>query len=144
MIGRRQFITLLGGAAATWPLSVRAQSKLRTIGYLGSGSPSAQGPWIAAFVQRMRELGWIEGATFVVENRWAEGRSERYAEIAAEFVRLNVAVILTEGGCSACGTAGNSNYSDCLRGGGRSGRRGSGSLVSAAGRQCYRSVNPTA
>ena len=68
---RREFITLLGSTAATWPLSVRAQSKLRTIGYLGSGSPSAQGPWIAAFVQRMRELGWIEGVTFVVENRWA-------------------------------------------------------------------------
>ena len=70
---RRKFITLLGGVAATWPLSVRAQSKVRSIGYLGSGSSSAQGPWIAAFVQRMRELGWIEGATFVVENRWAEG-----------------------------------------------------------------------
>ena len=94
---RRQFITQLGGAAAIWPLSVRAQSKVQSIGYLGSGLPSAQGPWIAAFMQRMRELGWIEGATFVVENRWAEGRSERYAEIAAEFVRLNVAVILTEG-----------------------------------------------
>jgi hypothetical protein len=97
---RREFISLLG-AAATWPLSLRAQSKVRSIGYLGSGSQSAQGPWIAAFVQRMRELGWIEGATFVVENRWAEGRSERYAEIAAEFVRLNVAVILTEVAASA-------------------------------------------
>jgi putative ABC transport system substrate-binding protein len=94
---RREFITLLGGAAAILPLPVRAQSKVRSIGYLGSGSPSAQGPWIAAFVQRMRELGWIEGVTFAVEYRWAEGHSERYAEIAAEFVRLNVAVILTEG-----------------------------------------------
>jgi ABC-type uncharacterized transport system substrate-binding protein len=98
VVRRREFITLLGGAAAAaWPLSVRAQSKLRSIGYLGSGSLSAQGPWIAAFVQRMRELGWIEGVTFAVEYRWAEGRSERYAEIAAEFVRLNVDVILTEG-----------------------------------------------
>jgi ABC-type uncharacterized transport system substrate-binding protein len=94
---RREFITLLGGAAATWPFPVRAQSKARSIGYLGSGSLSAAGRWIAAFMQRMRELGWIEGVTFAVEYRWAEGRSERYAEIAAEFVRLNVAVILTEG-----------------------------------------------
>jgi hypothetical protein len=96
-VKRREFIGLLGGAAAALPLPVRAQSKMRSIGYLGSGSPSAQGPWIAAFVQRMRELGWIEGVTFAVEYRWAEGHSERYAEIAAEFVRLNVAVILTEG-----------------------------------------------
>jgi putative ABC transport system substrate-binding protein len=94
---KREVIVLLGGAAATWPLSVQAQSKVRSIGYLGSGSLSAQGPWIAAFVQRLRELGWIEGVTFAVEHRWAEGRSERYAEIAAEFVRQNVAVILTEG-----------------------------------------------
>jgi ABC-type uncharacterized transport system substrate-binding protein len=96
-VRRREFITVLGGAAAAWPLSARAQSKVRSIGYLGSGSPSAQGPWIAAFVQRMRQLGWIEGVTFAVEYRWAEGRSERYGEIAAEFLRLNVAVILTEG-----------------------------------------------
>ena len=73
-MNRREFILALGGAAA-WPLSARAQQneRMRRIGYLGSGSPSAQGPWIAAFVQRMRELGWIEGMTFVVENRWAEG-----------------------------------------------------------------------
>jgi putative ABC transport system substrate-binding protein len=96
MIGRREFITLLGGVGA-WPFAARAQSKVRSIGYLGSGSPSGQGPWIAAFVQRLRELGWIEGVTFAVEYRWAEGNSERYAEIAAEFIRLNVAVILTEG-----------------------------------------------
>ena len=95
--GRREFITLLGGAAAAWPLAAGAQSKVRSIGYLGSGLPSGQGSWIAAFVERLRELGWIEGVTFAVEYRWAEGRSERYAEIAAEFVRLNVAVILTEG-----------------------------------------------
>jgi putative tryptophan/tyrosine transport system substrate-binding protein len=78
-------------------VAARAQSKVRIIGYLGSGSMSAQGPWIAAFVHRMRELGWIEGATLAVEYRWAEGHSERYDEIAAEFVRLRVDVILTEG-----------------------------------------------
>ena len=81
---RRGFIALLGGTAVALPFAARAQSKVRSIGYLGSGSPSTQGPWIAAFVQRMRELGWIEGVTFAVEYRWAEGHSERYAEIAAE------------------------------------------------------------
>ena len=98
-IGRREFITLLGGAAATWPLAARAQStKLPTIGVLGTASTSAWGPWTAAFVARLRELGWIEGRTVAIEYRWADGRSERFAEIAAEFVRLKVDVILTTGG----------------------------------------------
>ena len=93
---RREFITLLGGAAA-WPLAVRAQQagKLPTIGFLGSSTPSAMGQWVAAFVQRLRDLGWIEGRTVAIEYRWAEGRSSRAAEIAAEFVRLNVDVIVT-------------------------------------------------
>jgi putative tryptophan/tyrosine transport system substrate-binding protein len=95
---RRDFITLLGGAAA-WPLAARAQqpAKLPTIGFLGSATPSAWGPWTAAFVQRLRELGWIEGRTIAIEYRWAEGRSKRYTEIAAEFVRLKVDVIVTSG-----------------------------------------------
>jgi putative tryptophan/tyrosine transport system substrate-binding protein len=96
---RREFITLLGGTAAAWPLAARAQqsAKLPTIGFLGSLSQSAQSTWTAAFVQRMREHGWIEGRTLAIEYRWAEGRSERFAEIAAEFVRLNVDVIVTAG-----------------------------------------------
>ena len=95
---RREFITLLGGAAA-WPLAARAQQpgKLPTIGFLGSSTPSAWSQWVAAFVQRLRELGWIEGRTVAIEYRWAEGRSERFAEIAAEFVRLKVDVIVTSG-----------------------------------------------
>ena len=95
---RREFITLLGGAAA-WPLAARAQQagKLPTIGYLGSGTPSTLGQWTAAFMQRLRELGWIEGRTVAIEIRWAEGRSDRYAEITAEFVRLKVDVIFTGG-----------------------------------------------
>jgi putative ABC transport system substrate-binding protein len=97
-VKRREFITLLGGAAA-WPIGARAQpvSKLPTIGFLGSATSATQGQWVAAFVQRLRELGWIEGRTIAIEFRWAEGRSERYAEIAAEFVRLNVDIIVTVG-----------------------------------------------
>jgi putative ABC transport system substrate-binding protein len=99
---RREFIALLGGAAtstAFWPLAARAQQpgKLPTIGFLGTTTPSVWGPWTAAFVQRLRELGWIEGRTVAIEVRWAEGRSERYTEIAAEFVRLKVDVIVTAG-----------------------------------------------
>src|SRR5262250_3253886 len=97
---RRTFITLLGGAAAAWPLAARAQQqagKLPTIGLLGANTPSAASQWVAAFVQRLRELDWIEGRTVAIEYRWAEGRSERFAEIAAEFVRLKVDVIVTSG-----------------------------------------------
>ena len=96
---RREFITLIGGAAAAWPLAARAQQagKLPTIGFLGAATPSAQSQWVAAFVQRLRELGWIEGRTVAIEYRWAEGRTERFAEIAAEFVRLKVDVIVTCG-----------------------------------------------
>jgi putative ABC transport system substrate-binding protein len=93
---RREFITLLGGAAA-WPVAARAQQagKLPTIGFLVAGTPTSHGQWVAAFVQRLRELGWIEGRTITIEYRWAEGRSERFAEIAAELVRRKVDVIVT-------------------------------------------------
>ena len=99
---RREFITLLGGAAA-WPVSARAQqaTKLPTIGYLGSATLATESQRMAAFVQRLRELGWVEGSTVVIDYRWAEGRTERYAEIAAEFVRLKVDVIVTVGGAVA-------------------------------------------
>ena len=97
---RREFITLLGGAAA-WPMAARAQqvSKLPIIGFLGagSGSDSVWKDWTAAFVQRLRELGWVEGRTIVIEYRWGDGRAERYADFAAEFVRLQVDVIVTSG-----------------------------------------------
>src|ERR1700745_2241537 len=94
---RREFITLLGGAAATWPLATGAQQpgKLPTIGFLGGATASAWSNWSAAFLQRLRELGWSEGRTVSIEYRWAEGRYERAAEIAAEFVRLKVDVIVT-------------------------------------------------
>jgi putative tryptophan/tyrosine transport system substrate-binding protein len=97
MSSRRDFITLLGGAAAAWPLAARAQQpgKLPTMGIIGSGTPATQSHWYAAFVQRLRELGWIDGRTVAVEYRWAEGRDERFAEIAAEFVQRKVDVIVT-------------------------------------------------
>ena len=93
---RREFITILGGAAAAWPLAVRAQQagKQPTIGFLGA-APSIESQRIAAFVQRLRELGWIDGRNLAIEYRWAEGRNERYTEIAAELVRLKVDVIVT-------------------------------------------------
>jgi putative ABC transport system substrate-binding protein len=95
---RREFITLLSGAAA-WPLAARAQqpAKLPTIGFLGSATSSAEVSAVAAFAQRLRELGWIENRTVAIEYRWAEGRTERYREIAAEFVQLKVDVIVTRG-----------------------------------------------
>jgi len=95
---RREFITLVGGAAA-WPLATHAQPvKLPTIGFLGTATPSTWSQFVAAFVQRLRDLGWVEGRNVAIEFRWAEGRTERYSEIATEFVRLKVDVIVTSGG----------------------------------------------
>src|SRR5215831_16554504 len=96
---RREFVALLGGAAAAWPLAARAQptARLPTIGFLGTAAASAWAPWTAAFVQRLRELGWIEGRTVAIEYRWAEGRAERSAEFAAEFVGLKVDLIVSGG-----------------------------------------------
>jgi ABC-type uncharacterized transport system substrate-binding protein len=98
---RRDFITLLGGAAVAWPHAARAQQagKLPTIGFLGTATATASGwtTWTAAFEQRLRELGWIEGRTVAIEYRWGEGRRQRFAEIAAEFVRRKVDVIVTGG-----------------------------------------------
>jgi putative tryptophan/tyrosine transport system substrate-binding protein len=100
-IRRREFITLLGGAAAC-PLAARAQQagKLPTIGFLGAATLLVESQRVAAFVQRLRELGWIEGRTVAIEVRWADGRTERFVEIAAEFVRLKVDVIVTQGTAS--------------------------------------------
>jgi putative ABC transport system substrate-binding protein len=96
---RREFLVTAGGAAAGWPLAARAQKagKPPTIGFLGPLSQSAMSPWTAAFVQRLRELGWIEGRTIAIEYRWADGRNEHLADSVAEFVRLKVAVIVTGG-----------------------------------------------
>jgi len=94
-IERRKFLATLGAAAA-WPLAARAQQagKLPTIGFLGGATPSAWSPLVAAFVQRLRELGWIENRNLAIEYRWAEGRSECYTEIVSEFIQLKVDVIV--------------------------------------------------
>jgi putative ABC transport system substrate-binding protein len=99
MMQRREFITLLGGAAAAWPIVAGAQQRdrLPTIGFLGANTPAAQSQWTAAFVQRLRELGWNDGRNLAIVYRWAEGSNERNAGIAAEFVRLKVDLILAHG-----------------------------------------------
>lgn len=95
---RRDFIKVLGGAAVAHPLVAQAQQpvKLPTIGFMGN-NPAFWTPYVAAFVERLPELGWIDGRTIAIEYRWAQGRPERVAEIAAEFVHLNVDVIVTYG-----------------------------------------------
>jgi putative ABC transport system substrate-binding protein len=77
---RREFITLIGGAAAAWPIATRAQqpARLPTIGYLSSGTPSSAKDWIDAFVQRLSELRWVVGNTVAIEYRWAEARNDRF------------------------------------------------------------------
>jgi ABC-type uncharacterized transport system substrate-binding protein len=96
---RREFITLLGGAAASWPLAASGQRtpKLPTIGFSSPTTASVENQRVAAFVQRLRAVGWIEGRTVAIKVRWAEGRSERAAEIVAEFVRQKVDVIVSRG-----------------------------------------------
>jgi len=103
---RREFFTLVGGAAAAWPLSARGQqpAKAPVIGFLGATTASAGNLWAAAFAQRLRELGWIEGRTVAIEYRWADGRNERVTEIATEFVRLKVDVIVTYANTAATAT----------------------------------------
>src|SRR4029078_4648527 len=94
---RRQFNAFFAGALA-WPIAARAQpAKLPTIALLGAAGQSAWTHWTAAFVQRLNELGWVQARTVNIEYRWAEGRTERFREIAAEFARLKVDVIVTVG-----------------------------------------------
>jgi putative tryptophan/tyrosine transport system substrate-binding protein len=94
---RRDFVTLLGGAATAWPLAAHAQQagKLPTIGYLGPATRSFESQQLAAFMGRLQQLGWVEGRTVAIEYRWAEGRNDGLAETVAEYVRLKVDVILT-------------------------------------------------
>jgi putative ABC transport system substrate-binding protein len=94
---RREFLLVAGGAATSWPLLARAQqpAKLPTIGYLGPNTPSVDTYRLPPFVQRLRELGWIEGRTINIEYQWAQGSRELADKIAAEFVRRKVDIIVT-------------------------------------------------
>jgi len=122
---RREFILALGGAAAAWPLAARAQqaAKLPTIGFLGALTASDQRQWIDAFVQRLRELGWIEGHTVMIEYRWAEGRFDRSTAMLGELIRLGVDVIVTHATYNVLAAKrGNVRHPDHLRLGRRPGR----------------------
>jgi putative ABC transport system substrate-binding protein len=97
LMRRREFTAFFAGALA-WPIAARAQpTKVPTIGFLGAGGQSTWTHWTAAFVQRLNELGWVQGRTVTIEYRWAEGRTERFREIASEFAHLKVDVIVTVG-----------------------------------------------
>jgi putative tryptophan/tyrosine transport system substrate-binding protein len=100
---RREFVVFLVTAAANWPPSALARNRenLPVIGYMGAGTPSSWRQWTEAFLQRLHELGWVDGRNVAIEYRWAEGDIERYADIAKEFVRLNVDIIFTVGGEAA-------------------------------------------
>jgi len=96
---KREFLSLLVCAAMAWPLVARGQqpANLPTIGFMATGSRATWGPWADAFEERLRQLGWIKGQTVAIEYRWAEGRRKHFAEVAAEFVRLKVDVIVASG-----------------------------------------------
>jgi putative ABC transport system substrate-binding protein len=100
---RREFIALAAGAAAAWPLAGRAQppQKLRTIGFVGPSTATVDRPLTGPFAQRLAELGWVDGRSIVIDYRPSEGLVERAGEIAAEFVRLKVDVIVTGGDAQA-------------------------------------------
>jgi putative ABC transport system substrate-binding protein len=97
-VRRREFIGFFGGAAA-WPLAAGARQpgKAPVIGFLATGSGAAWGEWVAAFVRRLRDLGWVDGASVAVEVRWADGQTERIAEIASEFAHRKANIIVTSG-----------------------------------------------
>jgi len=96
-VRRRELIALLGIAAVGWPLPAYPQTPAKIIGLLSPGLGASRDPWFAAFLQQLRELGWIDGRNIAIEYRWGEGRVQRYSDIAVEFINLKVDVIVTAG-----------------------------------------------
>ena len=142
---RREFITLLGGAAAAWPqvASTQQTAVKSTIGFLGAATPTVASHWFATFVQRLRELGWIEGRNVTIEVRWAEGRDDRAAEIAAEFARLKVDIIATWATAPALAAkSGDIDHPHRLRPGDGPNRQRLSGKLGATGRKRYRPVAP--
>src|SRR6516165_11280810 len=98
IIGRRELLAALGGAAAAWPLAARAQQPMPVIGYFSGRSPVSDGPMLSAFRQGFSETGFVEGRNVAIEFRWAEGRYERLPELVHDLVRRKLAVIVSSGG----------------------------------------------
>ena len=112
---RREFITFLGGAAATWPLTARAQEPRRGIGVLGSAAPGAFPGAEAALIQGLKDAGFVEGKNVSIEWRWAEGQYDRLSSLAGELVARNVSVITAYDVPSSFAAGSDQNDPHCLR-----------------------------